>query len=158
MPVIRVDDDVMQRLQLLAVEMRLVFGSPNDVLRKVLLETNTNGTLVSHPIPTNTERTKTRRRRTASGSVLLREHVSDGSIDANVKLGYYHLRGRTYSKSFLESNVFPVVFFDTDGFVVLNSAQDVENNAAIDVGMNVSVLNNIVNLPGYIRCNHTHSR
>ena len=158
MPVIRVDDEVMQRLQFIAVDLGLVFGSPNDVLRKVLFETSGNSALGSRENPSNVERTRTRRRRTASGSVLLREHIAEGLIDAKVKLGYYHLRGRTYAKSFIESNDFPVVLFDTKGFVIINSAQAIEENTAIDVGVNINVLNNIENLPGYTHCNHTHSR
>ena len=40
MPVIRIDDEVMDELKRMAIEEGYVFGSPNDVLRKVLkLET-----------------------------------------------------------------------------------------------------------------------
>ena len=158
MPVIRVDDDVMQRLQFLAVELGLVFGSPNDVLRNVLFDTVADSAYASREGSINVQRTRTRRRRTASGSVLLREHISEGSIDATVKLGYYHLRGRTYAKSFFESNEYPVALFDTKGFVIIDSAQAIEENLAIDVGVNINVLNNIENLPEYTQCNHTHSR
>lgn len=157
MPVIRIDDDVMQRLQKLAVELGLVFGSPNDVLKR-LLDMEERGNMYSDVASANHEHIKTRRRRTASGSALLREHIASGEIDDSVKFGYYHSLGHTYTKSFVESNHYPVALFDPSGFVVINSGQDIDGNSNIKVGANVDVLINIENLPGYIRCNHVHIR
>ena len=159
MHVIRIDEDVMQRLQSLAIDLDLVFGSPNDVLKHVLeINDNRARALVSCNNLPKAERRRTRRRPTASGSVLLRDHVANGEIDAGVQLGYYHLRGRTYSKSFYEAREFPVVLFDADGYVVISSPQEVDENPAISIAANINVINNIENLPGYIRCSHSHNR
>ena len=159
MPVIRVDEDVMQRLQSLAVEFDLVFGSPNDVLKRVLdINDDKRYMDVFTETPPNTQRRRARRRATASGSVLLRDHIANGEIDAGVRLGYYHLRGRTYTKSFYEANEYPVALFDADGYVIISSAQEVDGNPAISISANINVMNNIESLPGYVRCAHIHSR
>ena len=159
MPMIRVDEEVMHRLQSLAVDLGLVFGSPNDVLRCVLeVDDDTAMNIVNRETLSNTQRRRTSRRPTASGSVLLREHIATGEIDAGVRLGYYHLRGRTYSKSFYEADEYPVVLFDAVGYVIIGSPQEVDANSAISIAANINVMNNIENLPGYVRCAHTHNR
>lgn len=160
MPVIRVDEDVMQRLQSLAVEFGLVFGSPNDVLKRVL-EINDDRRaidIVNRELPSNMQRRRARRRATASGSVLLREHIANGEIDAGVRLGYYHLRGRTYTKSFYEADEYPVALFDAEGYVIIGSSQEIDGNPTISISANINVMNNIESLPGYVRCDHTHNR
>ena len=161
MPTIRIDDDVMRDLQRRAVGLGLVFGSPNDVLRHVLglneeslavrsadaLTNDYDGATAVRSTPSRRRRT-----RTASGSVLLRQHQEAGEILSEVKRGLYHRDGR----GFAQSSEYPVAFFDPEGYVIINSEQDISGNAKIEVGANVSVRDGIKSLPGYVRCEHSH--
>lgn len=159
MPSIRVDDAVMKALQKQAVDLDLVFGSPNDVLRQMLGLGN-NNTLPRYEDRRSftSSNQRVRRRRTATGSVLLRDHIADGTINPDVKVGYYHQQGRSYSKSFYESRQYPAALFDGDGFVIIKSAREIDENPDITVGANLNVRNNINTLPGYVRSKLTHSR
>lgn len=164
MPAIQIDNDVMKALEKCAIEMGLVFGSPNAVLRQILgidgrevsmLEqdspSDSNAGSVA-PLVSSPSRQRRRRRNTASGSVLLRDHIAIGKIDPTIKRGLYHLNGR----NFAQSQEYPVVFFDPDGYVIINSDEDIRNDPDIDVGANVMVRNGIAKMDGYVHCGHSH--
>ena len=163
MPTIRIDDDVMRDLQRRALDLGLVFRTPNDVLRSVLgLDEKTasarsaDARSTDHDAAAATRSaagsTPIRRTRTASGSVLLRQHQEAGEILSEVKRGLYHRDGR----GFAQSSEYPVAYFDPGGYVIINSEQDISGNAKIEVGANVSVRDGIKSLPGYVRCAHSH--
>ena len=54
-PVIRIDDDVMERLKQRAIELRLVFSTPNEVLRVVLGAGNGISSEAGNSLPVGTE-------------------------------------------------------------------------------------------------------
>lgn len=160
---IQIDYDVLRELQRRAVDLGLVFGSPNDVLRCVLeLDEKSSSARgvdarsIDHDVAAATmpaSRSKPiRRTRTASGSVLLRQHQEVGEIHLEVKRGLYHRDGR----GFAQSNEYPVAFFDPEGYVIIKSEQDISDNPRIEVGANVAVRDGIRSLPGYVRCEHSH--
>ena len=164
MPTIQIDNDVMKVLEKHAIEMGLVFGSPNAVMRQILgiddreysvseqnspSDSNTGNAV---PLVSPPRRQRRRRRNTASGSVLLRDHIASGKIDPTIKRGLYHLNGR----SFAQSHEYPVVFFDPEGYVIVNSEEDIRNAPDIDVGTNVMVRNGIDKMDGYVHCGHSH--
>lgn len=163
MPTIRIDDDVMRELQRRALDLGLVFRTPNDVLRRVLGLDERSAAARSADARANdyddaatavrpARSTPIRRTRTASGSVLLRQHQEVGEIPLDVKRGLYHRNGR----GFAQSSEYPVAFFDPEGYVIINSEQDINDNPKFEVGANVSVRDGIESLPGYVRCGHSH--
>lgn len=163
MPTIRIDDDVMRDLQRRALDLGLVFRTPNDVLRSVLgldekpaaarsadaRSTDRDAAAATRPAAGSTP---IRRTRTASGSVLLRQHQDTGDISVDVKRGLYHMAGR----GFAQSSQYPVAYFDPEGYVIINSEQDISDSPKFDVGANVSVRDGIRSLPGYVHCEHSH--
>ncbi len=164
MPTIQIDNDVMKALEKCAIERGLVFGSPNDVLRQILgiddIEVfvseqgwhSDSDTSSAEPLVPSPMRQRRRRRNTASGSVLLRDHIASGKIDPSIKRGLYHLNGR----NFAQSQEYPVVFFDPEGYIIINSEEEIRNAPDIDVGANVMIRNGIDKMDGYVRCGHSH--
>ena len=165
MPNIQIDDDVLQELQNRAIRSGRMHWSANDVLRTILrLDTGSSSTSLAagaaprDGIGANQRLTRTRRRRTADGGKLLQEHIGDDTIKENVRRGYYQAKGQNFAKSFVESQVYPVALFDPNGYVIINSAKDIQKSPSIEIGANLNVRRGISNLPGYVHCDHIHSQ
>ena len=154
---IQIDDEVKHALEQRAVEERLVFGTPNQVLRIVLgldqprnpdtapASTTTNPpmtTSVTSVGPEGAGRTHLR-----IGPRLLREHH-----ELQGRKGYYSKTGIPYQKP----DQFPAVFFDPDGYLVVKDETSMRINPYINVGRQVSVPGGIRSVPGYVNCRHSH--
>ena len=160
MPTIRIDDDVMRELENYAISTRMVFGSPNQVLRLILkLDGKRIGSSISEvstgvtsPVPDVPAQhpQSIRRRRTASGSKLLREHGERGEIDANVKSAFYHKEGR----GFTIPKEYPAVFFSPSGFVIIKSEKELKDK--FNIGSLAHIPGGIETLDGYKECDHSH--
>ena len=139
---IRVDDEVMAYIERKARTLGLVFVTPNDALRAIFELGNEKQS------PTG----KKPRRRSATGSVLLREHQSRRDIKG-AKKAYYQREGISFSKP----SEYPTVFFDPNGYVVIKSEKEFEN-PAFSVTTGVYVADGISALKNYKECGHLHTR
>ncbi len=81
------------------------------------------------------------------GPRLLREH----SLSA--AKGYFSKTGIPYQKP----NDFPAVFFDPNGYFVVDDEASMASNQHINVGRQVSIPKGIASLEGYQVCSHLHS-
>ena len=81
------------------------------------------------------------------GPRLLREHGLD------CEKGYFSKTGIPYQKP----NNFPAVFFDINGYFIVDDEAAMQNNPQINVGKQVSIPRGISSVLGYVRCQHTHS-
>ena len=139
---IRVDDEVMDYIERKARARGLVFVTPNDALRAIFeLATETQSPTGKKP-----------RRRSATGSVLLREHQNNRNMKG-AKKAYYQREGISFSKP----SDYPAVFFDPNGYVVIKSEKELEN-PAFSVTTGVYVADGISTLTNYKECGHLHTR
>ena len=145
MPVIRIDDEVMRELQSRAIDMGLVFGQPNQVLRRVLELDEAQGQLKKGAQPMSLATRVT-------GKSLLREHE-----DLPQDLRAYADRDGVFYEWPRE---FPAILFDSGGYLIFRSEQLI-----LDAGPRVrrypekrkiSVSGGISSMPGYVECNHYH--
>ena len=163
-PVIRVDDEVQRELEKRAYEMRLVFGTPNQVLRSILgldgqqeerstqiMEAATQPTSpMLSPMKENPELSEIPRRR-GLGRHLLKEH----QLEPSISKGYYDREGGFYQFP----KQFPAVLFDSEGYVIFKTAVSMLNSPHIVANTKtekVNVPNKINSIPEYVRCSHTH--
>ena len=51
---------------------------------------------------------------------------------------------------------FPAVFFDPDGYFVVDNETSMHSNPYINVGKQISIPRGIYSIPGYVRCPHKH--
>ena len=154
---IQIDDEVKHTLEQRAIEEKLVFGTPNQVLRIVLGLDQTQkpdgvqaSTMPSSPMPDSVASFSpedTGRTHLRIGPRLLREHD-----ELKGRKGYYSKTGVPYQKP----SQFPAVFFDPDGHLVLKDETFMRNNPYINVGKQVSVPGGIRSVPGYVNCGHSH--
>ena len=146
MPVIRIDEEVMRELQRHAVEMNLVFGQPNQVLRRIFgLEDKpqeSSGKGVQ-------QMTTVRR---VTGKSLLRQHQE---IPQDMR-PYSDRDGIFYDWP----KAFPTVLFDSGGYVVFRTEQamlDYERYIRLyPEKLKISVRDGISSLPNYVECAHSH--
>ena len=150
MPTIRVDDDVMRSLEQRAIDLHLVFGTPNQVLRIVLGIDNDKSVPLAGQ-PQNAHAGQLGQRHSGTGPMLLSEHKANGQIDAGVRRGHYHKDGHWYEIP----KEFPAVFFDTEGYLIIHSRSELNDNSRIAVGVQVNIRGSIRELNGYVRCTHS---
>ena len=159
---IQVDDEVEQALAKRAAEEGFALFSPstpNLVLRIVLgLDQSTSPSMArSLGSPGNSSSSNTHeatiqgsktlgRTHRRIGSRLLREH------GLNCAKGYFSKTGIPYQKP----DTFPVVLFDTDGYLIISDEESMRSNPYINVGKQVSIPNGIGSIPGYTKCQHEH--
>ena len=155
---IHVDDEVFEELQRRAVEYKLVFGTENDVLRKVLeldpLNSSENlsmspgeGMLQETKLPTHRPKPKSRR---GIGNRLRIKH----ELDRVCEKGYYNEDGRQYPKP----KSFPAALFDVDGFLIVYD-EDLGEKYAGRVSVNNSGIYfpvGISAIADYSLCKHKH--
>ena len=154
---IQIDDEVKHALEQRAIEERLVFGTPNQVLRIVLgldqprnPDTAQGSASPNPPMPDTVASVSaegTGRAHLRIGPRLLREHD-----ELKGRKGYYSKTGVPYQKP----DQFPAVFFDPDGYLVVKDETFMRNNPAINVGKQVSVPGGIRSVPSYVSCGHSH--
>ena len=146
MPVIRIDEEVMRELQRKAIDMNLVFGQPNQVLRRVLgLDDKSQG----HSEKGVQQMTTVRR---VTGKSLLRQHPE---IPQEMR-PYSDRDGIFYDWP----KEFPAVLFDSGGYVIYRSEQDMLDSERYirlypDTSK-ISVRDGISSLPTYEECDHDH--
>ena len=146
MPVIRIDDEVMRELQSQAIKMGLVFGQPNQVLRRVLGlddipdQAAAKGAQQMSPV------------RRVTGKSLLREHED---LPQDMK-PYADRDGIFYEWP----REFPAVLFDNGGYLIFRSEQamlDVEAYVRLYPDKRkISVRDGISSMPRYVDCGHEH--
>lgn len=147
-PVIRIDDDIERLLKRLAVELDMVFGTPNQVLRRVLGVEQDNDRMESEepsPVQANP---RVGHNTFVTGRRLARTH----ELTDTVQQAYYRRTGDWYQLP----TAFPVVFFDESGYVVISSESAMFTSTDIQVGKTVHIREGIASLAGYNKCNHTH--
>ena len=176
MTTIRIDSEVLQKLQKLAVDEGLVFGSPNLVLRRVLgldkLRDQVEGDEPMLPIQGKTPRdisiesepldgdepmssigsTHPSSRR-VTGKRLLREHSElpqDLRAYADRDGGFYEL-----------PRSFPAVLFDNGGYIVFKDEASLQRRDPQYITIypetrKVSIRDSISSLPSYVSCSHSH--
>ena len=177
MTTIRIDSEVLQELQKRAVDEGLVFGSPNQVLRRVLgldahrdqvegvepmspIQMKTQGDAsvagdrlegVEPMSPTyNSTRLPSRR---VTGKRLLREHPElpqDLRAYADRDGGFYE-----WPRSF------PAVLFDNIGYIVFKDEASLQRRDPQYLTMypdtrKVSIHDTISSIPRYVPCSHSH--
>jgi hypothetical protein len=146
-PVIRIDEDVEQVLKEKAVEMDLVFGTPNQVLRKVLgIELSENS------VPRALERTQPNGHRRSSTFVTGKKLAESHGMSEDVAQAFYRETGDWYRTP----TEFPVALFGREGYVVVDSLQALEINPTYQIGETLHVPNGVEEAPGYVFCAHTH--
>ncbi len=162
-PVIRIDDEVLKELQSHAVRWGLVFGQPNQVLRRMLgLDVGRDQPKDAQPMSSTDDpirpsdvrlgaESKPRHRRVTGGS-LLREHPD---LPQGFR-PYSDRDGRFYEWP----TEFPAILFDEGGYVILKTEQSM-----LDAGQyldpnphsrKVHVRDGISSAPGYVACPHHH--
>ena len=148
MPVIRIDEEVLRELQRRAIEMDLVFGQPNQVLRRVLGIDNIS---IQQTTKGAREMTSTSIRR-MTGKSLLREHE-----DLPQTFRAYADRDGIFYEWPKE---FPAVLFDSGGYAIFRSEQamlDSERYIRLyPEKRKISVRDGINSLPTYVECDHSH--
>lgn len=164
MPAIQIDEDVQRVLADRAIKANLDLFSPetpNVVLRSLLGLTDGPAQNLAGSRLGNTDATSRLEgmvrgafrvgagglSRLKIGSKLLNEH------GLNCEKGYFSKTGVPYQKP----SEFPAVLFDKGGYLVLESAEDMLRIRGINVGKQVSIPRGLKSLPGYVRCEHTHS-
>ena len=147
-PVIRIDNDIDHFLKRKAVEMDMVFGTPNQVLRRLLgiegsgITTDTDSSLPDHSSPRLGHQTY------VTGRKLARSH----GLEHLVQQAYYRRTGDWYQLP----TSYPVVFFDDTGFLIVQSESVMVESPNIQVGQTIHVPEGIDSLDGYSRCGHSH--
>ena len=160
---IQVDDEVQLALARRAAENGLDLFSPSTPNLILRIEFGLDQSLPSDPIrfPTSSVRSAspdtpenvrssprtTGRSHQRIGPRLLREHGLDCAK------GYFSKTGIPYQKP----SSFPAVFFDINGYCIVNDEVAMQNSPHINVGKQVSIPRGIYSIPGYVRCQHTHS-
>ena len=158
---IQVDDEVEQALAKRAAEEGLPLfspGTPNRILRIELGldQSGSSGTVPSprkngrptlDSTPEEEPRASNGRTHQRIGPRLLREH---GLTAAK---GYYSKNGKPYQKP----DSFPAVFFDTNGYFIVDDEESMRNNPYINVGKQISIPGGVYSVPGYTKCPHEHS-
>jgi hypothetical protein len=154
MPVIRVDDEVWNRLKSHA---RPLEDTPNSVMRRLLGidEDNPEATASAtpprergvHPPTTELGMGRLRRSpstppvRTNSGRAL----NAEWQVDARHAL--YHKDGTWYT----HLRQFPGALFDPNGYVMFQTEAEYNNSPGLQHGVQLAVPNGIASLPGYVR-------
>lgn len=152
MPKIDVDNEVMEELQKRAIGSGRMYMSANEVLRWVLKLGPSDRPLSLGTQFSNSNEHMPKKRRTGSGSVMLKEHIDSGEIHSGVRQGYYHRDGRSFGKP----REYPVAFFGPAGFVIVNSEEEFESPYFRGRSNSFSVPNGVENLPEYVQCQHSH--
>ncbi len=173
MPTVRIDEDVLDKLWWWAKELDLHFSSPNEVISRTLAildelylessETEQDSvpqTLVApqRAIVDETPNSYAdrqggrRRKRSASGKELLTQHIQSGLIDSKVNRGYYSREGNVYSIP----KEYPVALFNPEGFVIIESEQDITNSHRLRLNAMLDVSGGISSLDSYFACDHSH--
>jgi len=162
MPEIQIDDEVMQRLEAIAIEKGLVFGTPNAVLRISLGIDNHPGNqkevesvlpVISQGEDSNISRpvrelSPTRR---VTGRSLMKQHQD---LDQQLK-PYADRDGAFYQWP----QSFPAVLFDKAGYVIFRSKQSMVDNPLVSSypdTQKIHIQKGISSLSGYVKCNHSH--
>lgn len=162
---IRIDDEVKRELENRANEYGLgVFSDPNDVLRIVFgLDSPPASKMkqassdpidpsqvdvFSDPSPTPRYSGSTRQK---IGSKLLREHPH-----INARRGYFSKYLPAGNTPYQYPSEFPAVFFDPEGYFVVDSEESMRSSSYFRVGKQINVLGGISSIPGYIHCGHWH--
>ncbi|MCH8199623.1 MAG: hypothetical protein IIA54_06100 [Chloroflexi bacterium] len=140
----RVDPEVDQELRRLAIVYDLVFGTPNQVLRRHFGLDEPGSELGSGLVPSDSVTARTRR---LNGRRLARQH------ELSVAQCYAHIGGTWYSCP----TEFPVAFFDNEGYLLFPTQADFAACSELDVQQTVNVYQGIASIPGYVRCEHSHS-
>ena len=152
-PVIRIDEDVRRELERQAIELNLIFGTPNQVLRTILgleepgapanyeKEKPDNGReLRESPVPYTP--------RPVFGRTLRRTH----RLESQTKVAYYHKDGTFYERP----KVYPAVFFDANGYVLFETEEELAATPSSRLGVKLGFAKSISLVPGYVRCPHSH--
>ena len=159
MPTIRIDDAVMQELEKRAVQMNLVFGSPNQVLRMLLrVDTESKEAAMSEPASTKPAQ---REERSSAAPI----HRSGGERMTGRRLLSQHRELprsiRPYAdregKFYEWPRDFPAVLFDKNGYVVFQDEADMlssSNILAYPETSKVVFRSRIASLPRYKPCSH----
>ena len=162
-PVIRIDDEVMSKLQALAIEEGLVFSTPNAVLRISLgLDGTSNeskGTRLTSSSPSQAKEVgvpRPRRGKTSTprlnGRSLLRQHKDLSQL----LRAHAHVDGTFYKWP----DSFPAILFDSSGYVIFRSEESMINSrpqvATHPNSRRVNIRSGINSLPTYVECNHSH--
>ena len=161
MPVIRIDDEVMSRLQARAVKDGLVFSTPNAVIRILLDETSNNSKethlTLSSPSQTEEANVSLPKRDQSSahrlnGRTLLQQHK-----DLSQRLrAHAHIDGTFYKWP----DSFPAILFDNSGYVIFRSEESMINShpkvTSHPESRKVNVRKSISSLPTYVKCAHSH--
>ena len=153
MTTIRIDKEVMQELQRHAVHEGLVFGSPNQVLRRILkLDEGHEKTIGVQSMASALNPTQTPLRR-VTGKRILREHP-----DLPQDLRPYSDREGIFYEWPKE---FPAILFDDGGYVIFNTEASMEDaNQYLTMYLKtrkVSVHGTISSIPSYVSCDHVHA-
>ena len=144
MPTIRIDSAVEGELQRLAVGYGLVFGTPNQVLRKHFgLDGRINEPGEEKPVM-DAQRDGVRR---LNGRRLAQQH------GLQVAQSYAHVGGTWYTVP----TQFAAAFFDNEGYIVFPTEAGFAECPELDVQQTVNVDQGIAAIPGYVRCEHSHS-
>lgn len=156
---IRVDDDVMKRLEDAAIQERRPFATHNEILRILLGMDQSPGLDVVpvSPAPDNADSDKEPARTIIVSNDIMRTHQRIGprllrEHGLTAKKGYFSKTGVPYARP----DSFPAVLFDPDGYVIVNDESAMRNNPYINVGKRVSIPGGISSVPGYVICGHTH--
>ena len=112
--------------------------SPEELDDSVLSNSHSNGIGRSQV---------SRRTHKRIGPRLLREH---GLTAAK---GYFSKYGIPYQKP----DRFPAVFFDTNGYLIVDSEQSMYSNPEINVGKQINFPGGVSSAKGYIECSHEHT-
>lgn len=141
---IRVDEQVLEYIEskAKAAGLSMFRTTENDALREIF---NLGAAERNAPA-------KKSRKRSASGSVLLRAHQGKRDMKG-VNKAFYQLAGVSFSKP----KEYPVAFFDADGYIVIKSEEELEN-PAFSVTTGVYVAGGISSLTNYKKCGHLHTR
>ena len=152
-PVIRIDEDVRRELEQQAVEMNLIFGTPNQVLRTIL-------GLGEPGTPANFEKEKPDNERELQespvpyanrpvfGRTLRRTH----GMENRTGVAYYHKDGTFYERP----KVYPAAFFDANGYVLFETEEELAATPSSRLGVKLGFTRSISLVPGYVRCPHSH--
>ena len=156
---IHIDGEVLKELENRAVKEGRAFVTPNQVLRCILgldqspistvapaPPTLDNAHSASDPLSGSTDPLSSVRTHQRIGPRLLKEHGLD------CQKGYYSKTGIPYTRP----SGFPAVFFDPDGYLIIDDETSMRSNPYIHVGVQASVPRGISSAPGYVRCGHIH--
>lgn len=126
--VIRIDQEVEEELKVRAIAYGLVFGTPNEVLRKML------GITATTRAPKEVGMKETGRRLAEKWGVSVKHALYRETGD-----WYRHLAA------------FPGALFDSHGYIVFPTAKAYEDAPRLVHNQELSVKGGISSMPGYVR-------